>query len=119
MAAEFPWNKLERSDQRSPLAGWLAACGGNAAARRCEKTPSSIGVMDDDDVDDDCFLAAILEMEAEERAKRGILGRWPWWEIRTWAILNPERAEEVLGALILAAGIAVYVLWRFLTVAAG
>jgi hypothetical protein len=57
------------------------------------------------DEDHECFLAALLDMEREEREQAGLLGRWPIWEIRRWAILHPDAATQLAGAGILVAGI--------------
>lgn len=51
-------------------------------------------------------------MNAEEREQLGILGRWPFWELRELAIRYPERAEQVAKVAILLAGITVGVLWH-------
>lgn len=90
------------------------------AANRATVTIPAFGKMPTyantplDDVDDDCFLAAILEMEAEERKRLGVLGRWPFWELRRWRILHPEAAERLWGAGILLAGTTLGVLWHVL-----
>lgn len=57
------------------------------------------------DEDHECFLAALLDMEREEREQAGLLGRWPLWEIRQWAILHPDAATQLAWAGILLAGI--------------
>lgn len=70
--------------------------------------PSSVSLPDD--IDEDEFFAAILEFE--ERRQLGLLGRWPFWEIREWAIRHPVAAERALCAFILIAGTALGVLWH-------
>lgn len=63
----------------------------------------------------DLFLDALLRMEAEERLASGILGRWPLWEIRKWAIMRPEAAERIGWTVIVAAGILSGALWHVLS----
>jgi hypothetical protein len=55
--------------------------------------------------DHECFFAGLLEMEREERERAGLIGRWPIWEARQWAILHPEAAAKLRGALVLGAGV--------------
>jgi len=68
--------------------------------------------------DDDYFFVVLLEMEREEREERermGILGCWPFWKMREWVILHPERAEQFFTAGILLAGVTLGVLWHVLS----
>lgn len=67
-----------------------------------------------EEFDDDYLFDVILEMEREERKRMGILGRWPFWEMREWVILHPERAEQFFTAGILLAGVTLGVLWHVL-----
>ena len=66
----------------------------------------------DDIFEEDFFLEGMLEMEREERERLGILGRWPFWELRELAIRYPERAEQVAQVGILLSGIMLGVLWH-------
>jgi hypothetical protein len=78
-----------------------------------ERFPADISKWTDED--HECFLAALLEMEQEDRARLGLLGRWPLYEIREWGLRNPGHAETALGAAVIIAGIAIGVLWHILS----
>ena len=66
------------------------------------------------DEDHECFLAGLLDMEQEDRARLGLLGRWPLYQIREWGLRNPEHAETAFGAAVIVAGIALGVLYYVL-----
>ena len=104
MNASFPLNDVWRISRE-----WARA--GHAAAAN-HKRPGEkhiFGLPHDTrfwtDEDHECFLAALLDMEREERERAGLLGRWPLWEIRRWAILHPDAATYLAWAGILVAGI--------------
>lgn len=66
----------------------------------------------DDIFEEDFFLEGVLEREREERERLGILGRWPFWELRELAIRYPERTEQIAQVGILLVGIMLGVLWH-------
>lgn len=102
---------LARANHKSPRDKFAAGPPWNIA----------VGVDEDEwtEEEEECFYHAILEFERERRASMGILGRWPFHEIREWARINPSHAEKALGFAVLAAGITVGVLWHFLSLPAG
>jgi hypothetical protein len=113
MAAVFPLNeRLPATVAGRPRVKSPATA--NAKARFKAVCP---GLMGDsaywDDADHECFLAALLEMEAEDRWRRSLAGRCSQWlqAVRRWPIENKDRAENLAAAAIVIAGIAVAIAW--------
>ena len=112
----FPPNHIHCTPYGGPAAdGWVEGTAwpyAEADRRRGSTDTLDDFLFMDDDLEDEYFLAGILELEREERHQAGILGRWPLWEIRQWLIREPERLETALGACIIVSGIITWFLWN-------
>ena len=114
MEAPFPINDMALIARRHPARSMRAIAANEKPV--CEKFggrfPADISKWTDED--HECFLAALLEMEQEDRARLGLFGRWPLYQIREWALRNPEHAETAFGAAVIIAGIALGLLGHIL-----
>ncbi|MFM7292505.1 MAG: hypothetical protein ACKO6B_14950 [Planctomycetia bacterium] len=117
MSAWFPIDEAAAIHQAavSHAADPLHAAEGIHAAEPSDEVVA-IDLSDWSEQDLDLFLALDAQLEEEEaaRAQAGVLGRWPFWEIRQWAVARPDQAEQALWVGVFVAGTVLGLLWPIL-----